>query len=72
MLIQKGTKLLINDIRKGSYLGEAARDFDTEKEEFYPIIAREYVSGMANEWFDGDEIPCRKGLAKISVMNKEQ
>lgn len=37
MDIKKGTKLKIYHKRHGVFLGIAERDFNTEKDEFYPI-----------------------------------
>ncbi len=69
MIIKKGTILFVHDPRKGRYEAEALRDFDTEKEEFYPVTPLRTVVGMVNIWEHGDEIPCRKGLATIKVKD---
>ena len=37
MKIKKGTELRVNHCRKGKFIGEATEDFDTDKNEFYPI-----------------------------------
>lgn len=66
MKIEKGTNLIISDRRKGTYRGTAKRDFDT-KDEWYPMIAQEHVSGMSTDWYPGDEIPCRSCFCKIEV-----
>ena len=68
MKIKKGTLFLVRDPRKGKYIGKALRDFDTETEEFYPVTPVETVFGMVNTWEPGDEIPCRKGIAEIKIM----
>lgn len=65
MIIKAGTKLTVKDRRKGTFEGVAAKDFDTEMTEFYPIITSEYVEGAANEWYPGDKIECRNTLCKI-------
>lgn len=65
MIIKAGTKLTVKHSRKGTFEGIAEKDFDTETTEFYPIIALEYVRGMANEWFEGKRISCRKSLCVI-------
>lgn len=70
MKIKKGTKVIVNDSRKGRYTGIAIEDFDTESE-WYPIATLEYVRGLTTDWEVGDEIPCRKGLAKLSVCEEE-
>lgn len=65
MIIKAGTKLTVLHLRKGKFAGIATKDFDTEKTEFYPIATIEYVKGMANEWYAGDEIECRNTLCEI-------
>lgn len=65
MIIKAGTKLTVKHRRKGTFEGVAAKDFDTEMSEFYPIITSEYVGGMANEWYPGDNIECRNTLCEI-------
>nr|DAO11529.1 MAG TPA: hypothetical protein [Caudoviricetes sp.] len=65
MIIKAGTKLTVKHSRKGTFEGIAEKDFDAETTEFYPIITLEYVRGMANEWFEGERIPCRKSLCVI-------
>ena len=41
MKIIKGTILKVYHKKKGVFCGKAKRDFDTDKEEFYPIILNE-------------------------------
>lgn len=65
MFIKAGTKLTVYDRRKGRFEAIAGGDFDTEKDEFYPIITAQYVSGAANDWFPGEKIPCRKGISTV-------
>ena len=66
MKIKKGTKLLIGHSRKGEFKAIAIKDFDTEKEEFYPVaVAQDQVCGMSDAWVEGEEIPCRRSLCKI-------
>lgn len=72
MIIKKGTRLIVLDRRKGQYVAEALRDFDTEKDEFYPVTPLKTVVGMVNTWDHGDEIPCRKGIATIKVKEGEK
>ena len=67
MIIKKGTNLIVKDRRKGTFKGIAKEDFDTEKDEFYPVITKQCVYGMANDWEAGEEIPCRKGISKILI-----
>lgn len=70
MKIKKGTVLSVAHQRSGKWIGQAIRDFDTEKEEFYPLALYqdETVSGMSTSWERGDEIPCRGDLCKIKVI----
>ena len=51
MKIKKDTLLRVKHNRKGEFLGRAMEDFDTEKEEFYPIIVVQIKSvvGMNTE-----------------------
>ena len=80
MKIKKDSLLDVNHSRKGQFVGIATEDFDTEKDEFYPIrIAKrseggntEVITGINpnNRWVAGDEIPCRKGLCKIKVIEE--
>jgi hypothetical protein len=70
MKIKKGTKVFVNHSRKSSFHGIAKEDFDTEKDEWYPIIALEETeSNVTNRvWVQGQETPCRRGLCKIEVV----
>jgi len=72
MKIKKGTILEVNHSRTGLFYGMAMKDFDTEKEEFYPIqvAQKKTVSGLNTEWKDGEEIPCRDILCKIKIVTK--
>ena len=65
MIIKKGQTFIVKDRRKGTFEGTAIEDFDTEKDEFYPVKTLEFVGGMANEWKPGERIPCRRGIAII-------
>lgn len=69
MFIKKGTKIVVKHSRSGMWNGVAWKDFDTEKEEFYPIELdqEESVYGMNNSWEKGDHMPARKGLCEISI-----
>lgn len=68
MFIKKGTKLRVLSRRRGTYEAEAENDFDTELDEFYPVITREYVCSLTTEWFPGEHIPCRRGINRIIVL----
>ena len=74
MKIAKGQILLVNHHRSDKWKGIAARDFDTETEEFYPIALAEEkpVRGLAREtiWEMGDIMPCRNTLCKITIVNQ--
>ena len=72
MKIKKGTKLIVNDVRKGVYHAVAVNDFDTCTDEFYPVIAAQTVYGLVNEWEAGELVPCRKSLAKIEIFEGEK
>lgn len=68
MLIKKGTLLVIKHSRKGTFEGIAKEDFDTEIDEFYPIIlSSDYVGGISENWEAGDVIPCRRSLCQVHV-----
>lgn len=73
MIIKKGTLLKVEHKRKGSFTGIAIEDFDTEKEEFYPIaVAQEkIVRGMAEDWERGEKISCRAEFCKIELIKKK-
>jgi len=68
MKILKGTKLIVNDSRKGVFSAIATEDFDTDQE-WYPLVLDEDtpVLGLSNKWYKGDEIPCRKGIAVVKI-----
>lgn len=72
MIIKKGTGVTVNDCRKGVFDGVAKRDFDTETEDFYPIVAAQIVYGMATTWLPGEEVPCRNSLCTIVPHELEQ
>jgi len=68
MDIKKGTILEVNHSRSGKWIGIATEDFNTEKEEWYPIdLHQETVHGMARSWFKGDSMPCRASLCKVKI-----
>lgn len=70
MKIKKDQALMIRHSRKGTFIGIADRDFDTEEETFYPISLadKEVVEGIATYWSNGDSIPCRDSLCKIELI----
>lgn len=65
MLIKKDQEFTVRHRRKGTFRAKAVRDFDTEKEEFYPVVTCEYVGGCVNDWIPGEQIPCRKCLCEL-------
>lgn len=85
MKIKKGELLEIIHTRKGNFKAVATRDFDTEKEEFYPValhsgspaklgIGTAGALGLGlpkYEWDKGDEIPCR-GSFVISIKKVKE
>ena len=75
MNILKGQHLHINHIRKGEFDAVATRDFNTDAEEFYPVaVAKGYfIQGLAiaTYWSPGDEIPCRKSLCTLTIIEAE-
>lgn len=72
MIIKKGTGVTVNNARLGVFDGVAKRDFDTETEEFYPIVAAQIVHGMVTTWLPGEEVPCRNSLCTIVPHEPEQ
>jgi hypothetical protein len=74
MNIKKGTKLTVYHDRKGVFNAIADKDFDTEKDEWYPVIIDNTpVNGVFTEtrWEDGAPIPCRKMYcSKVAVRNE--
>jgi hypothetical protein len=65
--IKKGQKLLVKDSRKGTFFGKASKAFDTDKDEWYSVVVDqdEPVYDLSKVWKKGEEIPCRKGLARV-------
>ena len=74
MKIKSGSLLEINHERKGRFLAIACADFDTDKEEFYPVAIAEQqtegVIGLVNEWLPGEEIPCRRSFCNVEVLKQ--
>lgn len=71
MIINKGTLLVVRHCRHGTFKARALKTFDSEKEEFYPLMLEDTaVYGINTDWFKGDEIPCRASLAKITVVKE--
>jgi len=74
MKLKKGDLVLIEHCRKGNFFGRVKKDFDTEEEVFYPIISDEIrlIEGLNNDWENGEEIPCRNSLCKITKVADKQ
>ena len=74
MKIKKGTSLKISHTRKGQFYGIAYEDFDTTKEEFYPIKVAQIkaIQGANTEWNVLDKIPCRGKFCKIEKIESTQ
>ena len=72
MKVKKGETVEVFSSRKGRFKAVAEKDFDTDKETFYPLVLKEpeIVRGMANEWCRGERIPCRGSLCTISKMEE--
>lgn len=71
MFIKKGTIVEVNHSRSGRWVGIATKDFDTEKDEWYPLsLAQEKpVNGISTiaKWVEGDEMPARRGLCTVTI-----
>lgn len=69
MKISKGTKLTVTDSRNGQYKAVASFDFDTDIDEWYSVVVdqRKMIKGAVNCWYNGDSIPCRRGIATVSI-----
>lgn len=69
MFIKKDTVLEVNHSRSGKWTGIATEDFDTEKDEWYPIALyqEEVVEGLSTNWVKGEDMPARRGLCTIKV-----
>lgn len=67
MKIKRGEKLLVRCNRKGKYLAVAVDDFDTLKDEWYPVAVDQEipVEGLTQTWQYAEGIPCRRGHARI-------
>ena len=71
MKITKGTTLTIVDCRKGTYRAIASDDFDTEADEWYPVVLdQDELSGMSTDWERNEKVPCRRGLSRIEVRGE--
>jgi len=68
MNIKKDTILKIKHSRKGTFIGKAIKDFNTN-DEWYPIVVEdEEVKGINTIWEKGEDIPCRNSLCSIEII----
>jgi hypothetical protein len=67
---QKGTLIDVNHSRSGKWRSIATKDFDTEKDAWYPIALaqEETVYGVVNSREHGADMPARKGLGSIRLV----
>ena len=73
MKILKGTLLLVTG-RKGAWKGVALKDFDTDKDEWYPLASaqEEDIVGFNTRWFKGEEVPSRRGVCTVEKIKGEE
>lgn len=63
-----GDNVIVRSNRKGVYKATVTKNFDTEADEWYSVSLRqEYLSGLVNEWFLGDSVPCRRGIDSVEL-----
>ena len=69
MLIKEGQLVHVVSSRKGKFDAVATKDFDTLREEWFPLkVASGFeVYGMSQIWVEGDEIPSRNTQTKIII-----
>ena len=74
MIVNKGQLIKVTHVRKGVFEAVAAKDFDTEKEEWYPVVVvfGETIEGLSRAWEYGTRIPCRRSLCKIEVVGDQR
>lgn len=73
MDIKKGTKLKVYHKRHGEFFGIAIRNFNTEKETFYPIgLDQDMLCGLSTDWVRGDSVPCRNTLCELEILEMEE
>lgn len=72
MMISKNTLFRLNHQRKGLLTVKATEDFDTEKAEWYPIIATHKTGGINTFWVAGERISCRASFCNHITILLEQ
>ena len=76
MILKKGTKVLVESRRRGSYRGILGEDVDIDKfnsgkeDYFVEVFAAQIVFGVSEDWQIGESVPCRSGLNKIKVIGE--
>ncbi|HAO61577.1 MAG TPA: hypothetical protein DCQ90_06575 [Erysipelotrichaceae bacterium] len=69
MKITKGTMLKVCDNRSGKFIAVASQDFDSEKDEWYPLVVEtEIVFGESKDWYKGEKIPSRRGMCEVTPV----
>lgn len=75
MDVKKGTLLTVRHSRKGIFKGIALEDFNTKKEEFYPIAVAQKKSipgtSILVQWVEGEKIPCQGELCTVEKIKQE-
>ncbi len=70
MKIKKGQKVKVVGSRSGNYEAIAVEDFDTENDEWYPLILdQERVDGLSTSWHKGERHDGRRGLCEIELRD---
>ncbi|MCP6727382.1 MAG: hypothetical protein KJI69_05235 [Patescibacteria group bacterium] len=74
MKIKKGTILDVNHSRSGKWRGIATKDFDTVKDEWYPLALYQEttVHGLNTSWEVGEEMPARRSLCTVTKIKNAQ
>ena len=72
MNITKGTKVKVNDKRKGIFYARANSNFDTDDEWYDLILDQDYLDGMSTDWVRGERVPARKGLSHIEIIEADK
>lgn len=70
MILKKNEIVNVEHKRLGCFTGIVAKDFDTDKEEFYPINLEqdEPVYGTTQTFIKGDSMPCRNILTILTII----
>lgn len=68
MYIRTGTRIIVDSAVNGRFSAVAAGDFDTDKDERYPITTLETVKNIVRTWSPGERVPCMRGISRITVI----